>query len=436
LQRAVCALPVVATPLRVVTEDLANCAGLSSPQAVVQAGLVLSDTSGVTVTNTSAGAWTISPEVSTTAGNILTVDATGLFVPAPGAGFVTGVADTATVSHLVTAGVLSSTVKLSTTANNILNTDGTGLYLSICQIGAAAAATAVQSLPAKVMGIDVGNCPVILAPNQFQSVFGGASGTIKQDARYYFDDVTGSFAAAGFSPTTTGIRSAVVGGESGLALAMNAFVAGGNTNSAQALNSISLGGQFNASFVEGAACIGGRDNTNRGLNSLIGAGRLNTNEQENSLVSGRSNTLFGTANSASFVSGENNTSIANVSGMIGQQLRNYSVGGVVIGHNNIDNGIGNPTSYVSTDHIFVVGIGTLSTNRQNGFAVRKDSVIQKYIVLNAGVPLPAFPDNAAAIAQLNLLGTTNLFFGAEAMLNVAGTPRTFKYDGTAWSLAY
>ena len=109
--------------LRVDCPSVASCIDINA---------VDTSTVNTTVANPSSGTWDISStvKISTTAGNTLTSNATGLYVPSASDTIL--VADTSTVNMTLAGDTISSVVKVSPDSGNDLEIRANGLYADVC----------------------------------------------------------------------------------------------------------------------------------------------------------------------------------------------------------------------------------------------------------------------------------------------------------------
>lgn len=116
--------------LRVDCPSVASCIDINA---------VDTSTVNTTVTNPSSGTWDISStvKISTTAGNTLTSNATGLYVPTVTASDTTTVSDTSSVNMTLSGSNISSVANISPDARNGLSIRANGLYADICDSAVA-----------------------------------------------------------------------------------------------------------------------------------------------------------------------------------------------------------------------------------------------------------------------------------------------------------
>lgn len=123
-------IQVVSGGLRVDCSTVGNCIDINA---------VDTTTVDTTVTNPSTGTWNISSvaKISTTAGNTLTSNATGLYVPTVSAADTTTVSDTSSVNMTLSGNNISSVAIISPDANNGLSIRANGLYSDVCDTAIA-----------------------------------------------------------------------------------------------------------------------------------------------------------------------------------------------------------------------------------------------------------------------------------------------------------
>lgn len=461
--------------------------------------------------------------VSSNAGNQLSFGSDGkLFVPAAASFVETSLTANNTLSDSidVTAGATGSghtgvnakvvVSPVSANAISVFSGANRGVAVTPCTLGSAINTRTSVTLPAEMLVVKNG-CLDKAATADYQVIFGETGGFIQQDARFFFNNDTGSFGASGANPTPSGGNSAVVGGVNGTASGTSSVVIGGSANSAAGSTAAVVGGLSNNSAGDYGIVLGGISNvtatgTNGGSSAIVGGLNNNSGNAEWSLVTGQNNTLTGNGNGSpnrSIVGGFGNSLTGaagdNIVGGVNNMLQdgaylnlvagdNHQVSGfrnLVAGTaNNVSGsngacaiGLGNEVSAsgasaigyglvsrsaflncvggynldlpqlgalspVGTDYVHVIGNGdnAPSIQRSNAIAVRKDGIQQWWITVdnnNNPNKLPQYPDNASAIAGLAISATTtNLFFGALAMVDVAGVPTWFKYDGTNWLFAF
>ena len=198
------------------------------------------------------------------------------------------------------------------------------------------------------------------------NVNGGAIASLRADNNVLFGNISSH------SISTNNVSNATISGGISNSINLNssnATISGGASN--QIANPVTgsfastIGGGF--SNIVGSATIssystiaGGRSNVIDGSHASILGGRGNrTSEQYASVLGGEGNQANG---SHSFVSGQSNTAISYGETVIGL----YSGNGIapLTG--------GNPTTFVPTDRLFVVGNGVDASNRSNAFVVYKN----------------------------------------------------------------
>lgn len=119
-------IQVVSGGLRVDCSSIAGCIDINA---------VDTSTIDTTVSNPSTGTWNVSSvaKISTTAGNTLTSNATGLYVPTLTASDTTTVSDTSSINMTLSGDNISSVAIISPDARNGLSIRANGLYADICE---------------------------------------------------------------------------------------------------------------------------------------------------------------------------------------------------------------------------------------------------------------------------------------------------------------
>ena len=80
--------------------------------------------------------------ISGVAGNTLTTNSQGLYVPTPAANYVTSIADTATVDMTNTGGAIKADVIIDAASDNAISATANGLYAKKLTIGSTSTAYA------------------------------------------------------------------------------------------------------------------------------------------------------------------------------------------------------------------------------------------------------------------------------------------------------
>ncbi|MFZ9596574.1 MAG: hypothetical protein ACO3A2_10910, partial [Bdellovibrionia bacterium] len=192
-------------------------------------------------------------------------------------------------------------------------------------------------------------------------------------------------ASFGYDSRASGYSS-FVSGDTNLSSGDDSFVGGGDNNTASGHNSFIGGGEYNESSSNESFIGGGDNNTASAFDSFVGGGSYNTAMGADSFVgSGTSNTASG---SKSFVGGGDFNTASGASSVATGGSMNYSLGensfstGIssesrsylqfTIGRYNASLGSESPTSWVTTDPLFVVGNGSSSASRSNPHVILKN----------------------------------------------------------------
>lgn len=183
-----------------------------------------------------------------------------------------------------------------------------------------------------------------------------------------------------FNTASTGsISSVLAGGLSNKIDALTSFLGGGANNSVENQGSAILAGNNNRALGSSTAIVGGVSNTAQTTNSIIIGGSGNKTIGSSSIILG----------------GQNNLTEGVFSSAIGVGLISQRYGQVVVGTNNIPQGV--ELSESSTDYNFIVGGGNASLNtRSNALAIRRDGLIQTKGFSGSTLPTTVLFDGALA----------------------------------------
>jgi hypothetical protein len=227
--------------------------------------------------------------------------------------------------------------------------------------------------------------------------------------------------ALGFSSTASGYISTASGYSS--TASGNYSTASGYTSTASGFSSTASG--FSSTASGDYSTASGDRSTASGYTSTA-SGYTSTASGDYSTASGYASTASGNYSTAS---GSGSTASGYVSTALGEYISSQSYANTAIGRYNL--GVGNPTSWVSTDSIFEIGIGANSSSRTNALTVRK----------NGNIEIPN--DNAKLLFGTGLDASiyyngTNLIINPKevgsGILDVLGTLQTDGYnsaDGSA-----
>jgi len=220
------------------------------------------------------------------------------------------------------------------------------------------------------------------AQGNFSFAFGDESEAQGNNSIAMGDD---SFATADYA-TAIG-RDAWASGESSFAVGYNTrasdsyATAMGNETEASGFSSFAVGSD-NISSGNGSVAMGayttasGETSFSQG-NSNIASGHSSVAMGIGTIASGSQSTAFGHLNEASgqysMSMGSGTIASGNISTAIGRSTNAESYASLAIGRNNIGNGSSN--SWVITDPVFEIGIGTSNATRSNAFTVLKNGNI-------------------------------------------------------------